>query len=387
MIRKHLIAYGGVPEAEVPHMAKFDVLDIGFESAQLAEAIKTLNPNVKIIAYRNMLFAETTWDDWPEINIHEDWFIHSLDGRRIVVPSYPNEQCMNIANLGWREYSVNYCLNKLAQYPALDGIFADNAWDKWFKEGWNDVNGNLIPPEQVPDLPTFHDDMREFLRYVKNRLGNKLVIPNTENDTDYVDVSDGKMCESFIHLGWHMPDEFPDWWTINDYLKRINALASISGKGKYYLAFADSKFPSAPTGEDLEKAKKTMFFCLCSFLLGVSGPNATFGWTNIWARDGSKGYYPEMDIDVGNPRDAYYQVNPDVYGRDFDHAKVFVNFSADVTYTVDVEGTPYSLPPHSAVIAPWEAPPTPPLQAGFPIWVVPVALLGAGVLYLATKKK
>ena len=32
--------------------------------------------------------------------------------------------------------------------------------------------------------------------------------------------------------------------------------------------------------------------------------------------------------------------------------------------------------------------PTPtPLIAGFPIWVIPVALLGAGVLYLATKKK
>ena len=31
--------------------------------------------------------------------------------------------------------------------------------------------------------------------------------------------------------------------------------------------------------------------------------------------------------------------------------------------------------------------PTPIVQAGFPIWVIPVALLGAGVLYLATRKK
>jgi len=31
--------------------------------------------------------------------------------------------------------------------------------------------------------------------------------------------------------------------------------------------------------------------------------------------------------------------------------------------------------------------PTPIVQAGIPIWVIPVVLLGAGVLYLATKKK
>jgi hypothetical protein len=38
------------------------------------------------------------------------------------------------------------------------------------------------------------------------------------------------------------------------------------------------------------------------------------------------------------------------------------------------------------VVAVFEVVPAP-VQAGIPVWVIPVALLGAGVLYLATKKK
>jgi len=49
-----------------------------------------------------------------------------------------------------------------------------------------------------------------------------------------------------------------------------------------------------------------------------------------------------------------------------------------ITVTMDTNHT---------VVAMFEEIITPPVQAGFPIWVIPVALLGAGVLYLATKKK
>lgn len=352
MVKKFIIAYGTVPETEVPHMAKFDVLDIDVDSTHLAESIKALNPTDKILCYRNVIAMHLFYEDWTEVDAHEDWFLHDINGNRLQDVQY-GYFCMDTRNLEWRQHYANYVKSKLDTYPALDGIFADDVWDVWRKTGWT------VPATDVPDIPNFHDGVLTLLQVAKNMIGTHLLIVNTPNNTDYVDVCDGKFDDNFIHASWTAPDYWPPWWTIDNYLARVNLLASISSRGKYYLALDGATLPASPTEEDLRKTHETMLFCLCSYLLGVNGSNAAFGWLNIYARDGSKGYYPEMDTNVGNPRGAYYQVNPDVYGRDFDHAKVFVNFGDAATYEVTVDDTTYSLSPHSGVIAPWLTPISP----------------------------
>jgi len=331
-----LVAYGldsPVSNDVIELMARFDLLDIDFRTVPDVERIKALNPNIKIVCYNNLLFGDSKWDDWLEVNAHEDWFIHSLDGRRIVKPAYPYEQCMNVTNLGWRQHYANYCLNKLAQYPALAGIFADNVWDGWTKEGWSDVNGNPIPPEQVPDLPTFHDDMLEFLRYVKNAIGDKLLIPNTRDLTqNYVNETDGMMWEGFAHAPWHS-----EYFYEEDFLlQQINLLSDISQRGKFFLALSGTAIPDSPTQEDLQTAHDIMLYCYACFLLGVNGPNASFGWNNIYSKDGSCGYYPEFDVSLGSPVNEYYSVGS-VYARDFAGGKVLVNPTTSI-YTVNLDG-------------------------------------------------
>lgn len=351
MVKKHLVAYGNWTADHLAHIARFDMVDTGRETLALTDDLKALNPNIIIIAYHNIMAMHTNYEDWPEVNAHEDWFIHDVNGNRLQNSKY-GWYCMDARNPEWRQHYANQIKSMLDTYSALDGIFADDVWDVWSKRGWT------VPEVDVPDIPDWHDGVLALLTLAKNTIGAKLLIPNTPNYTDYVDVSDGKFDEIFIHVRWTPPDSWPDWWTIDDYLAHVDALASISSRGKHYCAHAGCTLPASPTPEDLEKAKATMLHCLCSYLLGVNGANATFGWNNIWAVDGS-GYYPEMDIDIGNPKGSYYMVSGSLYGRNFDHAKVFANFSDTETYTVEVEETTYTLTPHTGVIAPWEATPTP----------------------------
>lgn len=366
MVRKFIIAYGTVApstEENQRHIAEhFDLVDMSFEAAQYASAIKTFNPDIIIIGYAHDFARNPIDPDWAEVDPHEDWFLHDVNGNRLVRPPW-GWYALDVGNPEWVNYYINWVLNKLATFPAVDGIFIDEVLDTFRKTDWVTPEGTPIPPENIPNeiVNRWHNDTLNFLRKVKTALPNNIIIIGSRNLTgDYAREVDGQLWEAFVH---------PDWWDLDYYgwpefdpWRHVNNLRTISATGKIALAFSGCKFPDPYTEEDLAKAHNLMLYCLASFLLAASPAKDMFCFNVVQRPD--KGYYPEMDIDVGNPRGSYYilaNTEERIYGRDFDHAKVFVNFSDTKTYQVTANGLVYTLSPHSGVIAPWEAPPIPPI--------------------------
>ena len=292
-----------VPQEYIEYTAKFDLINTEFGVANVTHEIKRLNPNAIVLGYKDAMAMLTHYEDYSVVNAHEDWFIHDTDGNRLVHWKH-GWYCMDPGNQGWREHFANYVKQKIDLY-GFDGVFIDDCWSQLWKNFWT------VPEYKVPNYPNWHQTMIDFIRHVKGKLGSKLVIINTPNDSDYPDVADGKMAENFLRK----ESAFTD----------INALADISAEGKYYLAWGRS---SPDTLSD-------MMYYMCGYLLGVNGPYAFFAWSTIWSE--SKGYYPEMDKAevLGSPTNRYYSYQS-VYARDFENGKVLFN-PALSSYTVRLD--------------------------------------------------
>jgi hypothetical protein len=329
IIRTFIASYSTTIDSETATFiaSYFDLVDFSFGSTLGFEKIKALNPNVILIGYRNIMAMYTYYEDWAEVNLHEDWFLHDLNGNRLVHTEY-GWYAMDVGNMGWQKHYANFVKAKLDAYPMVDGIFADDAWEEFRTDVW--LN-NAVPDPSI--APRWYNDMVGFLRYVKNAIGDKLLIPNTRDLTqNFVNETDGMMWEGFAHAPWHA-----EYFYDKDFvLQQINLLSNISRRGKFFLACSGTIIPDNPTQEDLQTAHDIMLYCLACFLLGVNGPNASFGWNSIHSKDGSRGYYPEFDVSLGSPVNEYYSVGS-VYARDFAGGKVLVNPTTSI-YTVKLDG-------------------------------------------------
>ena len=137
--RKHLIAYGlssPVSEERIQQMTKFEVLDTSFRIGPDVARIKALNPNIIVLGYKDIMAIQPTDPDYPEVNQHEDWFLHDIHGDRLINRGW-GWYAMDVGNPGWRSHYASYEKDKLDSYP-YDGVFADDTWDTFFAgSGWN----------------------------------------------------------------------------------------------------------------------------------------------------------------------------------------------------------------------------------------------------------
>ena len=319
----HVVAYVEWFSDEDAEFAasNFDIVITGFKTASTIGKIKALNPTIIILGYRSIMSMHTYYDDWPEADAHEDWFLHDVSGNRIraVSGGLAGWYGMDVGNPGWREHFANYVKSMLETYPDVDGIFADNAWNSFRYAVWN------VPKEQLPaDIGSrWHNDMLAMISFVKKTIGNKLLIVNTDNNDDYVDACDGKMEEHFVHktFWWSLDKSHSEWY---DWEGKVESLKNINQRGKYYLAHSGTIIPENPTEADLDKIHDIVIYCFASYLLGVNGEKAIFGFNNIHSKDGSRGYYSAFDVSLGSPVSEYYLINS-TYTRDFSDGKVLVN--------------------------------------------------------------
>lgn len=354
-MKRHLVAYAlnpPSPDETIQQMAQFDLVIISSHANSEVSRIKALNPNTIVIAYKTINGMHTYYDDWAEVDAHEDWFLHDIYGNRIkparggLAPWYG----MDVGNPGWRNHYADYVKGMLEAYPDLDGIFADNVWDFFRYDVWN------VEKEQLPAGigSRWHSDMLEMIKYVKSEMGNKLFIINTENNYDYVEACDGKMEEMFVHTHFWNLDEFPQWY---EWKTKIESLKYNSQRGKYYLAHSGTIVPEDHTTANLQRVHEMMIYCFAFSLLGWNGENATFGFNKLSSKYGSRFCYcSEFNVSLGSPTSDYYQIGP-VYTRDFESGKVLVN-PARSSHTVQLSGeyvTPSDdhtiiLSPHSGAI-------------------------------------
>ncbi|HIH97125.1 MAG TPA: hypothetical protein HA348_06585 [Thermoplasmata archaeon] len=354
-IRKHVVAYGGsFTDTTASFVASnFDVVDTGFEAASTIGRIKALNPNIIVLGYRDIMAMHSYYEDWEEVNPHEDWFLHDIHGNRLIHKKW-GWYAMDVGNTGWRSHYANFVKDYLDSFP-FDGVFADDTWDAWYTYRYEEWT---VPPKDIPleIEQRWHNDMLGMIQTVKSVIGHKLLVLNTQNNDDYVDAADGKMFEHFVHkTSWGL-DYYG--WPGFDPLEHVDALAEVSSRGKIFLAHSGAKIPDNPTQDDLDRAYNVMLYCFASYLLGVNGEKTTFGFNSVNSKDASLGYYSEFDVPLGSPVNQYYPVGS-VYTRDFAYGKVLVNPTTS-SYTVDLDSeykTPdgqtisiVTLDPHSGVI-------------------------------------
>lgn len=373
MAHKTVFAYGHWPTLpeNIQWIAQhFDLCCLGIEGVSAIAPIKALNPNILIIVYADLIAMHEFYPDWSEVNQHEDWFCHDINGNRIRHQLYRNWYLMDIGS-GWREYYAQRCKTWIETY-GLDGIFADDVWHQFRYGCW------LIPDSDIPPsiAENWFANMEASLRHVKAVIGNKLLIPNTKETTTFPYITDGLCWEHFIRKSTWDLDTFsqtPYWRPFID--GGIDALAEITRKGRIFFAHSGALVPSNPTSEELQKIHDVALYTFCSFLLGNNGDGY---WSFNRVDHPIKGYIPELDYNFGNPRSDVYQVAENIFGRDYDHAKVFVNFTDDQTYEITVNETVYQLPPRRGLIAPWEATPIPKtfslVVASVPVTGIPVSV-------------
>jgi hypothetical protein len=334
-INKAVYAFGAYfSTSEATFVANhFNLLDIGGaweEPLTTLASIKAQNPTMKIIGYKNFLqeVDPSNWllDDWAEVNSHEDWFIHDINGNRVTtaasVPGVTAGNYIMDPASGWRQHLSSYLNNKInnAEY---DGIMADdvhNVFPTFY------LNSSEVALVKSADISRWHADTLGLVQYVKaNLLPGKLFIINTDEyqTHTYLDYADGKSCEGPFHGEWLAPtDHSQEIYTIN----YINLLIRDASLGKIVWIVEGATYTNTA---DINNVAK---FIYAAYLCTLTG-NMYLSF-NHWKTDTLNGYLPIMDTNIGQPTGAYYS-SQNVSMRDFTDGKVLLNPSTS-TYTINL---------------------------------------------------
>ncbi|MCJ7424818.1 putative glycoside hydrolase family 15 protein [Candidatus Bathyarchaeota archaeon] len=345
-IIKYIVAYGfsgGFPNDTADFIANhFDLVDAHYSEQSIYgfRRMKSRNTDLIIIVYRNAMGTDADASgqlegfNWEVVNQHEDWFVHDKNGNR-VRNKFWGWYLMDVGSAGWREFYANWCLRILTE-TSIDGIFADDVWDSlpcgdFLDSWWNPWTvTNVHIDKAIGDR--WYNDMLGFITYVKQRIGNKLLIVNTGDNNGYVDACDGKMDEEFIHPDWYSYSEFHDeyiHWT-----EKVDRIRTTSVKNRYVMIDAgfSELYGQEPTSE---MVNRILMYCFSSYLMALEGSRTSFGFGDYWSSDNSKGYYSIFDQAkaLGSPIDEYH-VYQSIYARDFANGKVLVNPSNSSYYVL-----------------------------------------------------
>jgi len=333
--KKYIIIYGGYHswDDDIDYFASnFDLVDTGENQAEDVANLKEMNPDIVAVFYKDIIAIHEDYPDWDEIDkYHEDWFLHDTDNNRIRSTQWNHWYLMNPESNGWRNHYADKVKDVLDQYPQFDGVYADDCWGSFPPASWDYfVNDDYKIPDYIRD--NWIDWIKGMLQVVKNKIGDKLLIINcNRNPLVYIDYVDGRMDEGFAHAPWQSSDEFH---SVKDWEDDVDALYQWSGKNKHIMTQGGVE----PGATDAQK-KSLMTFCLSSYLLGVNGPKATFGFKPDAYQWGYRydWIHPEYDSveELGSPTNDYYQTGS-VYARDFENGKVLVNPTTS-SYTVALD--------------------------------------------------
>lgn len=289
--------------AATEEISKFDVAIINVNAYKSpndvnkpGEIADLINTDVALLYYDPFTIRSNSSDisccppiDWDTADAHEDWFLHNSTGGRWNNPTYPINFWMNTSNPVYRTYIAELLKNTSDFDPAFDGIFADETGDYtvWILYGLG-IPPNLGPPPYNQN--EYEQSIILALQEIKQKLGNKLLVPNGAVST-FTPYENGNMLEEFAIR----PSNSITFRTEQQWKTQINILLDSSYDNK--ISFAMSKFEN---GTDLTVIPQLFNFSFASYLLGKN-PNAyaVFGFSDAFFN--TVKYYPEYAINIGNP--------------------------------------------------------------------------------------
>ena len=287
----------------------------------LSEDIRNMVTKPKLFLYRSI---QGTWEgfnqfDWEHINSNENMFCHSDSSNQSAetrILTIWNSWLMNGNDLvdktavdvmnHWINYYAVTASTQVYTYN-YDGLFIDSAGHRL---GEGAVNGNM-PWDYSSDK--WRDARYAALSFIKSYLPDKTVIFNglhSDNGADSsLSLTDGGMWEDFT-------------FDINN--------GSYKGEKKWYAAITclgqhnkNSNLILVVKKTGLINDINARIFSVASYLL-ISSPNVSLSLSD-WNYAKQIQYYPEYEIDLGNPIDEYTMQSDSLFVRYFEHGMVLVN--------------------------------------------------------------
>ncbi len=330
-------------ENDALNLAKHDLVIVDlenmFNNRQVLLLLKSLNPNLKLIAYSNPMeiFTEThTSRPWQAQKIKEiierrqAWLLKTIvfeagaKMREDYARFYPGMTMLNMSSVcpkingeTYTEWIAKKIRTEILVDSIWDGYFMDNgtsniAWTN-HQDGQRksiDIDGNRRPDSDayvdlkwkegvnkyldlvVSEPQPFSQRLLSFLGKKKKSVRKDMIIISNKGDLYLTDRVDGKFFEKFPND--YLGDKWAGGWG--------QCLQNAEKTGEYTIF-------------NVAHANETMFALASALLLdnvyiSISQDNA--------------GVFPELEIDLGRPLEKYRHQNG-IYTRRYQHGLVRVN--------------------------------------------------------------
>jgi len=299
------------------------------QTSDLIDAIRVYNPNFIMLQYRLGVrdsggqvpfIHNNSWSsDWATINSHEDWFVHDSQGNRVYQLYGGNirEYVMDISGQingnttsGWKEFwSSAVQADVIASHG--DGVFADSSQLPYAipSDLWDSPLGSPPHTAYITHLNAFY-----AYTYQRFNAANQYFIPNIGGLTTTLDTTTGYYTD--VHGA--MVEGAGTKSSNGDWKLQQNRTLNLIRNDKIYIA---QNIPDDTNIPD-------RVWQLANFLL----IRHERSFLNINGSEGQLSWYPEYDLDIGEPLDKTVPANIDgrrfssgIYFRRYQEGLVLVN--------------------------------------------------------------
>ena len=316
--------------AQAKKLAQHQVLIIDMENMinnrPVLELLKTLNPEIKLIAYSNpmefflpAISNRRIQSKWlSQAMNYPAWFLKTGDGQQAIFwrkmvmmnlsstcPKYEVDIKGGKVKMTYSDWIAYKTINEVLSNPIWDGYFMDNSGGNisWVYENKSsqldiDNDGSANPSTQIDNA--WSAGVRQFLSIIRDKQGKDFIMVGNKGAVEFMDILDGKF--------------FEDW--PNDYLgskenqgwnqSMENAL-KMEALGKKYIFFQ-------------MKPPTDFQYTLASSLL-LDNVYVVVGQDNDMVS-------PILRANLGKPIGPYGQEG-DIYYRDYENARILVRPSSN----------------------------------------------------------
>ncbi|MFC2090510.1 putative glycoside hydrolase [Bacteroidota bacterium] len=307
-------------------------------SREAAKAIKNVNPNTKVLYYRNVMCNYGTYDVNAGLDtIPEAFLVDSSNGNMKLHRNV--REVYDLSNSKLRKWWVDHCV-EMSAYPEIDGIFLDGNI-KALEPVFLGKEIGLEKKQEVADgYEIMMKDMRTRMDSDKLMLANMIRARLNNSGLDYMEYMDGSYLEGFELEANGIP-------RVEYIAKGIDAAQKAGRDGKILCMtmglgrtahaanrIDDSRQKVEWGPETLERLDYSLaMFLICaekySYFLAHDGYGVDGNRSAVWLKR-----FPQYDKPLGPPKGPAIK-DGFVYTRKFEHASVWLdieNEEAKITW-------------------------------------------------------
>jgi hypothetical protein len=315
------MALFGKPQGDVVYAAKrFHVLQAGSTEALSYATFKMYAPNSVSLMYQMAFMVadaeyarnanEPISYNWIDQN-HPEWFLHDASGQRIKLSPDALHVALDPGNRHYQDAWAEGAIRN-ARNAGVDGIKIDGPAPTWYWEK---------QPQEYHDAASYLAAADSFMHYVVRKIkrAGLVVVVNGINSTwasgtwsDWVQLIDGLEYEPVLDRALY---ETGDQWrgVLESYIKYPD---------KLYLQYL----------HDPTTYPASFRFDLASYLLWAR-PNS---FVAVKCTAAGVEYHPLLDIRMGQALSETRSVTDDVFTREYEHGRVYLNISATTSQWVQI---------------------------------------------------